>query len=496
MTTNKKALIIGSGFGGIASALRLKKIGFEVTLVERLDMLGGRARVFQKGGYRHDAGPTVITAPFLFEELFELYNKDLKDHLNFVPLDPWYRFYFHNGKTFDYRPSIDDTNKEIEKFDARDVQGYRNLLETSKDIFKIGFEKLSDQPFSSFWEMAKQVPSLVKLKSYLTVGQLVNSKLKNEFLRKAFSIHPLLVGGNPFTTTSIYALIHYLERKWGVFFCMGGTGKIVQELERLMIENDITVKKNTDITKIKVKSNRATGVITSTGDEIDADVVICNADPPTVYKEMLDPQFSKKALIKPEKFTKYSMGLYVLFFGSKKQYPSVAHHTIWMAERYKELLDDIFDKRILTKDFSLYLHRPTATDDTFAPTGKDSFYVLCPVPNLKADIDWEKEGPRLRDKIVNALSETIMPDLEKNIEEDFWMTPQDFKNDYRSMHGAGFSIAPIFSQSAWFRYHNKDKKISNLYFSTAGAHPGAGIPGVLCSAKVVEKLIKKDFNIT
>ena len=496
MTTNKKALIIGSGFGGIASALRLKKIGFEVTLVERLDMLGGRARVFQKGGYRHDAGPTVITAPFLFEELFELYNKNLKDHLNFVPLDPWYRFYFHNGKTFDYRPSIDDTNKEIEKFDARDVQGYRDLLKTSKDIFKIGFEKLSDQPFSSFWEMAKQVPSLVKLKSYLTVGQLVNSKLKNEFLRKAFSIHPLLVGGNPFTTTSIYALIHYLERKWGVFFCMGGTGKIVQELERLMIENDITVKKNTDITKIKVKSNRATGVITSTGDEIDADVVICNADPPTVYKEMLDPQFSKKALIKPEKFTQYSMGLYVLFFGSKKQYPSVAHHTIWMAERYKELLNDIFDKRILTKDFSLYLHRPTATDETFAPTGKDSFYVLCPVPNLKADIDWEKEGPRLRDKIVNALSETIMPDLEKNIEEDFWMTPQDFKNDYRSMHGAGFSIAPIFSQSAWFRYHNKDKKISNLYFSTAGSHPGAGIPGVLCSAKVVEKLIKKDFNIT
>jgi phytoene desaturase len=496
MTTNKKALIIGSGFGGIASALRLKKIGFEVTLVERLDMLGGRARVFQKGGYRHDAGPTVITAPFLFEELFELYNKDLKDHLNFVPLDPWYRFYFHNGKTFDYRPSIDDTNKEIEKFDARDVQGYRDLLETSKDIFKIGFEKLSDQPFSSFWEMAKQVPSLVKLKSYLTVGQLVNSKLKNEFLRKAFSIHPLLVGGNPFTTTSIYALIHYLERKWGVFFCMGGTGKIVQELEKLMTDNGITIKKNTDISKILVKNNRATGVITSTGDEIDADVVICNADPPTVYKEMLDPQFSKKTLIKPEKFTKYSMGLYVLFFGSKKQYPSVAHHTIWMAERYKELLDDIFDKRILTKDFSLYLHRPTATDDTFAPTGKDSFYVLCPVPNLKADINWEKEGPRLRDKIVNALSETIMPDLEKNIEEDFWMTPQDFKNDYRSMHGAGFSIAPIFSQSAWFRYHNKDKKISNLYFSTAGAHPGAGIPGVLCSAKVVEKLIKKDFNIT
>ena len=317
--TNKKAVIIGSGFGGIASALRLNKIGFDVTLVERLDMLGGRARVFQKGGYRHDAGPTVITAPFLFEELFELYNQSLKDHLNFVPLDPWYRFYFHNGKTFDYRPSIEDTNKEIEKFDARDVKGYEDLLKTSKDIFKIGFEKLSDQPFSSFWEMAKQIPSLVKLKSYLTVGQLVNNNLKNEFLRKAFSIHPLLVGGNPFTTTSIYALIHYLERKWGVFFCMGGTGKIVRELEKLMLNNGITIKKNTDVAKIKINNNRATGITTSTGEEIDADAVICNADPPTVYKEMLDPQFSKKALIKPEKLTQYSMGLFVLFFLGRKK---------------------------------------------------------------------------------------------------------------------------------------------------------------------------------
>ena len=241
---NKKAVIIGGGFGGLAAALRCKKLGFDVTLVERLDMLGGRARVFQRQGYRHDAGPTVITAPFLFEELFNLYNENLKDYLNFVPLDPWYRFYFHNGKTFDYRPSIEDTNEEIRKFDPNDVKGYENLLSTSKEIFKIGFEKLSDKPFSSFWEMAKQVPSLLKLKSYLTVSQLVNSKLKNEFLRKAFSIHPLLVGGNPFTTTSIYALIHYLERKWGVFFCMGGTGKIVSELEKLMIRNEINIIKD------------------------------------------------------------------------------------------------------------------------------------------------------------------------------------------------------------------------------------------------------------
>ena len=313
-----KAIVIGSGFGGIASALRLNKLGFKVTLVERLDTLGGRARVFQKEGYRHDAGPTVITAPFLFEELYELFDKKLSDYLNFVPLDPWYRFYFHDGKTFDYRPSIEDTNDEIRKFDKSDVEGYENLLKTSKDIFQIGFEKLSDKPFSSFWEMAKQIPSLLKLKSYLTVSQLVNSKLKNEYLRKAFSIHPLLVGGNPFTTTSIYALIHYLERKWGVFFCMGGTGKIVHELEKLMKETGIEIKKNADVERIIIKDDKAKGIIIKDGKEIHADVVICNADPPTVYKEMLDLPYRKNRLVKPEKLTQYSMGLFVLFFGSKK----------------------------------------------------------------------------------------------------------------------------------------------------------------------------------
>ena len=491
----KKVAVIGGGFGGLAAALRCKKLGFDVTVIERQDILGGRARVFQKGGYRHDAGPTVITAPFLFEELFELFDEKLEDYLEFVPLDPWYRFYFHNGKTFDYRPSIKDTNDEISKFDKRDIDGYESLIKTSKEIFEIGFEKLSDKPFLSFWEMIKQIPYLLKLKSYLTVSQLVNSKLKNEFLRKAFSIHPLLVGGNPFTTTSIYALIHYLERKWGVFFCMGGTGKIVRELEKLMLKKEIIIKKNTDIEKIITENNKVTKLKTTSGEEIYVDAVISNADPPTVYKEMLESKSSNYALFKSEKFTQYSMGLFVLFFGSKKQYHNVAHHTIWMAERYKELLKDIFENKILTDDFSLYLHRPTATDQTFAPTGKDSFYVLCPVPNLQGNVNWDKEGKILRNKIVKALSDTIMPDLDKNIEEDFWMTPQDFKNDYRSMHGAGFSIAPIFSQSAWFRYHNRDKKISNLYFSTAGSHPGAGIPGVLCSAKVVEKLIKKDFQL-
>ncbi len=491
---NKHIAVIGSGFGGIASALRMKKLGFEVTLIERLGSLGGRARVFERKGYKHDAGPTVITAPFLFNELFDLFGKKIEDHLEFKSLDPWYRFYFHNGQEFDYRPSVEDTIKEIERFSKEDAEGYKRLLEHSERIFNVGFLKLSDKPFSSFWEMVKQIPSLFKLQSYLTVSGLVNKYLKNPFMRKAFSIHPLLVGGDPHTTTSIYALIHYLERKWGVYFCMGGTGKIIQELEKLAIEQGIKILKNTDVSEIILENNLVTGLRLNDHEVLNFNAVICNADPPTVYAEMIKGKTLKRTF-KPEPLIQYSMGLFVLFFGTKKQYPSVAHHTIWMSERFKELLSDIFQKKTLSEDFSLYLHRPTATDPSFAPEGCDSFYVLCPVPNLLGNINWEVEGPKLKDKIISELSQTIMPNLENVVEEVFWMDPNDFKKDYRSMHGAGFSIAPIFSQSAWFRYHNKDPQIKNLYFAAAGSHPGAGIPGVLCSAKIVEKVIKKDFKL-
>tara|TARA_B110000858_G_scaffold158815_1_gene182126 strand:+ start:274 stop:1800 length:1527 start_codon:yes stop_codon:yes gene_type:complete len=491
---NKHIAIIGSGFGGLASALRMKKLGFEVTLIERLGSLGGRARVFERKGYKHDAGPTVITAPFLFDELFELFDLKTKDYLDFKPLDPWYRFHFHNGQEFDYRPSIEDTIKEIERFSKEDAIGYRKLLKHSERIFNIGFLKLSDKPFSSFWEMVKQVPSLLKLQSYLTVSGLVNKYLKNSFMRKAFSIHPLLVGGDPHTTTSIYALIHYLERKWGVYFCMGGTGKIIQELENLALSNGIKIMKNTDVDEIILENNSVTGLRLNNKEIVNFNAVICNADPPTVYAEMIKGKKLKRTF-KPEPLIQYSMGLFVLFFGTKKQYPSVAHHTIWMSERFKDLLKDIFQNKKLSEDFSLYLHRPTATDPSFAPQGCDSFYVLCPVPNLLGNINWEIEGPKLKDKIIKELSNTIMPNLEDVVEEVFWMDPNDFKKDYRSMHGAGFSIAPIFSQSAWFRYHNKDPQIKNLYFAAAGSHPGAGIPGVLCSAKIVEKVIKEDFKL-
>ena len=491
--TGETAIVIGAGFGGIGAALRLRAMGYQVTLIERLDQLGGRAQVFEKDGFRHDAGPTVITAPFMFEELFQLFDENLADHLEFVPVDPWYRFHFPDGSDFDYGADMQAFEAGLARYEPADVSGYHRLLKASKAIFDVGFEKLADQPFVKFSAMMRQVPALLRLRSDLTVAKFVKKYIRHPLLQRALSIHPLLVGGNPYDTTSIYALIHYLERKWGVFFCMGGTGKLVVELENLMRRQGITIRKNTDIRDINLERGRASGVTFADGTVLEADLVVCNADPPTVYEEMLPASAtgpSKPKKLIPESLTKYSMGLYVLYFGTTRQYPDVAHHTIWLSDRFKELLADIFDRKIMTDDFSLYLHRPTATDASFAPEGCDSFYVLCPVPNLQGDVDWEKQGPALRDRIIAALSRTIMPELEKYVTADFWMHPGDFKTRYRSKHGAGFSIAPVFRQSAWFRYHNRDRHIDNLYFVGAGTHPGAGLPGVLSSAKVLENMLK------
>jgi|TARA_B100000795_G_scaffold125615_1_gene93723 phytoene desaturase len=482
---DQKVVVIGAGFAGIATALRLRALGHEVSLLERLDSLGGRAQVFERGGYRHDAGPTVITAPFLFDELFELFDEKLEDHLDFVPLDPFYRFHFADGSQFDYCASVEDTLTEIRRFSADDADGYLKLLEKSKKVYDVGFKQLVHRPFTRVWDMVKQVPALLLLKCYRTVSQMVNSHLKHPLIRQAFSIHPLLVGGNPFKTTAIYTLIHYLERRWGVFFCMGGTGKLVQELGSLMERQGINIVLEADVDEIIVENRRAKGVRFSNNQVMDADIVVFGGDPETCYEHLLPKTKRRLPRIKKQ----YSMGLFVLYFGTKKLYPEVAHHSIWMGPRFKELLAEIFDAKQMSEDFSLYVHRPTATDKSFAPKDCESFYVLCPVPNLQGDVDWEKEAPILRDRIVSSLEETILPDLSSVIDEVFWMTPEDFARDYRSMHGAGFSIEPRLTQSAWFRFHNRDSAISNLYFVGAGTHPGAGLPGVVSSAKVVEELL-------
>ncbi|QDM18113.1 phytoene desaturase [Tardiphaga sp. vice352] len=484
-----RAIVIGAGFGGIASALRLRSKGYEVTLIDRCATLGGRAQVFERGGFRHDSGPTVITAPFLFEELFLLFGERMAEHINLVPLKPWYRFCFADGETFDYGGTLEETLAEIRRIEPRDCDGYLALLAHSKRIFEIGFTELSAQPFDRFMTMVRQIPRLVGLGSYRSVWGLVSRYMSNPKLRQAFSIQPLLLGGNPFDTTSIYGLIHFLERAHGVHFAMGGTGAITKALGELMERQFIKIKLGTTVAAINVRDGIAQSVTLDDGRTMTADVIVSNCDPAHLYGSMVEKTAQARSTKLKLAAAHFSMGLFVLYFGTTQTYPAVAHHTIWFGGRYRELLSDIFDRKVLSEDFSLYLHRPTATDASFAPPNCDSFYVLCPVPNLQGQIDWTREGPRLKDRIVKALSKTILPNLEATITSDFFITPENFRQDYLSTHGAGFSIAPLFRQSAWFRFHNRAEGIQNLFLVGAGTHPGAGVPGVLCSAKVVDALI-------
>ena len=486
----EKISILGSGFGGIAAAIRMRARGNDVQLFERLSRLGGRAQVFEKNGFIHDAGPTVITAPNLFFELFELLGENLEDHLEFKPLDPWYRFYFtKNNTTFDYGPNQEHMLEQIREISVKDVDGYLRMLKESTKIFELGYEKLASRPFHKLTQMLRYGPDIIRLKGYQSVYSFVSRHIKDENLRQAFSIQPLLVGGNPFSTSSIYSLIHALEKKWGIYFCMGGTGKIVLELEKLMIRHGIKIFYNHDAERINTKGSRVSSIEFTNGKSYNFDKLICNADPLQVSTDLLKGKQVSLHNRVIEKFAKHSMGLFVIFFGTKKKYNNIAHHTIWMAPRYKALLEEIFDKHTLAEDFSVYLHRPTCTDSSFAPPNGDSFYALVPVPNLKGKYNWDEIKKEFSMKVLDALNKSIMPELNENVVDIFSMTPKDFKKDYRTPFGSGFSIAPKLLQSAWFRTHNQDDLYKNLFYVGAGTHPGAGLPGVLNSAKVVENII-------
>lgn len=484
-----RAVVIGAGFGGIAAALRARARGWQVTIVDRAPRLGGRAQVFEREGFRHDAGPTVLTAPFLFEELFSLFGEKLDDHVKLVPLEPWYRFVYDDLSTFDYGGSLEKTLAEINRVSPQDVDGYKRLLEASKAIYKIGFEQLVDQPFHKLAAMLATLPHMLRLRAHRSVWQLVSSHIKSEKLRQAFSIQPLLVGGNPFDTTCIYALIHFLERAHGVHFCMGGTGALVHALEGLMRRQGIRIRLNETVARIEVNHGVAQAVHLEGGERIPADAVISNADPAHLYAKMLTPSESSLSARVKTRFARKSMGLFVVYFGANRQWPDVAHHTIVLGPRYEGLLDDIFRNKRLADDMSIYLHRPTATDPSFAPDGCDSFYALVPVPNLEAEIDWAIEGPRLQARVIGELDRKVLPGLKDSIRAPFHMTPADFETNYLSPAGAGFSIAPTFTQSAWFRFHNKAEGPRGLYLVGAGTHPGAGLPGVISSAKVLDRLL-------
>ena len=485
----KKIIVIGSGFGGLAASLRLKAKGYDVTLVEKHPDLGGRARVFKKGNFIYDGGPTVITAPYLFEELFILFNKKISDYVDIVPLDLWYRFVFNDGKTFDYSGDEKSMEKEVKKFSDKDFKGYNELVDFTKRIFDKGFTDLSDKPFSDVTFMLKQVPSLLSLKSYKSVYQLVSNYISNEKLRRVFSMHPLLVGGNPFTTTSIYTLILFLEKKWGIHYSMGGTGKVVDALEKLMKEENIKILKNAEVTEIISKANEIEGVKINNSEIINCNYVVCNSDPPNVYQNLIKSKNNYSFFFRQKmKRMDYSMGLFVYYFGSKKQYKNVAHHTIYFGDSYEKHLDKIFEDKILSEDISYYLHRPSATDPNMAPSGQDAFYVLVPVPNNLSKIDWSNEGEKFKNLILEKMDQSLLPGIKQNVVSDFYLTPDYFEKDLATLHGSGFSVQPKFSQSAYFRFHNQSEVFKNLYFVGAGTHPGAGMPGVLSSAKVLDRL--------
>ena len=484
------SIVIGSGFGGIAAALRLRAKGHDVTLIEKHQDLGGRARVFKRNGFTFDGGPTVITAPYLINELFELFKKNPKDYIELSPLKIWYQFIFEDRSKFNYSGNENEMKAQIGELSEEDVQGYEKLVNFTKKIFDKGFTELADVPFDKPLVMMQQLPALLKLKSYKSVYSLVSSYIKNEKLRRMLSMHPLLVGGNPFTTTSIYGLILYLEKKWGIHYSMGGTGNIIKGFEKLMSEVGIKVIKGNEVKKIISKNTKVTGVQLSNNNTVNADIIICNADPPAVYEKLLDGNNNKSFLFNwKKKRMEYSMGLFVYYFGTKKIYENVEHHTIKFGNKYKEHLNDIFDKKKLNEDISYYLHRPSATDKSMAPEGNDCFYVLVPVPNNQSGIDWNTEGEKMKSLIINKMEKDLMPNLKENIVEDFYLTPDYFEKDLNTKFGSGFSIQPKFTQSAYFRFHNKSEIYDGLYFVGAGTHPGAGVPGVLSSAKVLDKIL-------
>ena len=490
MNKDKKIVVIGSGFGGIAAALRMRAKGYQVTLLEKHPDLGGRARVFKKDGFTYDGGPTVITAPYLFEELFLLFGKKISNYVKIVPLNLWYRFVFEDKTTFDYSGNETNMEKEIKKFSKTDVSGYKKLVNFTQKIFDKGFTELSTKPFNDIKFMLKQIPALLKLKSYQSVYRLVSNYISNEKLKRVFSMHPLLVGGNPFTTTSIYTLILYLEKKWGIHYSMGGTGSVVNALEKLMNEEGIEIIKNAEVTEMLSSENKIEGVQINNKENIYGNYVICNSDPPNVYKNLIKSKKKYGFLFNQKvKRMNYSMGLFVYYFGSKKKFEEVAHHTIYFGKSYENHLNKIFDKKILSDDISYYLHRPTATDPSMAPKDQDAFYVLVPVPNNLSGINWTKEGERFKELVLTKMDQTVLPGIKENVVSDFYLTPDYFEKELSTLHGSGFSIQPKFTQSAYFRFHNKSEIFDNLYFVGAGTHPGAGMPGVLSSAKVLDELL-------
>jgi phytoene desaturase len=488
---NKNLIVIGAGLGGIAAAIRMQAAGYDVLLLEKTHQIGGKASVFKINNYTFDAGPTAITVPHLIQELFELNNENINDHLELIPIEPYFRIYFHDGSYFNYS-TLEENMTQIEKISPDDLQGYKKMMKSIQPIFRKGFLELSDKPFNSFFSMLKIGPPLLKLGAYRSVYSYVSKYIKNKKLRMVFSYHPLLIGGNPFKITSIYMLIQAVEKEWGVWFAKGGTHSLVHELGKLFTRLGGKIILNSEVERINISDKSAVeGVTTKDGKYYEASIVISNAPVATTYMHMIEEKYRKKNSNKRYSKATYGMSVFMIYFGTDCKYPNLHIHNILLGPRYKDLINDIFNKKRLSEkgDFSAYLYIPTRIDPSLAPKEGESCYILVPVPNQDSDIDWEHRKKQFRDHVINFLERKYMPGLQHHIKAEKVITPADFEDLHSDYKGAVFSLAPTFTQSAYFRPHNKSEDIKGLYIVGAGTHPGGGIPGVITSAKLTSNLI-------
>ncbi len=492
-----RAAVVGSGFGGLAAAIRLAAAGVKVTVFEARDLAGGRAYVYRLGDYTFDAGPTVITAPHCIEELFELAGRRMADYVELLPVTPFYRLHWTaDGTSFDYDGNVESMISQIRTLRPGDVEGYQRFAAYARQVFDAGYRELAHTPFPRFSDMIRVAPKLARLRADRSVYSTVSKYVKDRHVREALSFHSLLVGGNPFETSSIYTLIHHLEREWGVWFPRGGTGALVAALVRLLNELGGEIRLSSPVQSVRVVEGRH--LVTSEGNVDEPfDFVVSNADLHHTYSRLYGGERAARRTVKRLTKMDWSMSLYVMYFGTDRDYADrIAHHTVVFGPRYRELLDEIFHGDKLADDFSLYLHAPHVTDPSLAPRGHGAFYVLAPVPHLgNAPLDWPSVARGYGDRILAAL-EQLLPDLRRHVTVRHDFTPADFQSELGAYHGSAFSVAPTLVQSAYFRPHNKDARIPGLYLVGAGTHPGAGVPGVINGAKATYKLIAEDYGLS
>ncbi|MDE0898488.1 MAG: phytoene desaturase [Longimicrobiales bacterium] len=495
MSELKTAIVIGAGFGGLAVATRLQASGVDVTLLEKREEIGGRAYQLRDSGYTFDMGPSLITAPHIIDSIFSAAGKNLREYVDLMPLDPYYRIYFHDGTHIDYVGDPERMKAQMAQFDPEDAANFDGFMDEIRPIYDavIG-DRLGSKPFDSIGTMLRFLPRMAQLKAFLPVTTFVNRWFKDFRHRFIYSFHPLFVGGNPFKTPSIYLMIPFLEREGGVWFSKGGMYSVVEALGRLFAEQGGQLRTGQEVNEILIEDGRAVGVRTSAG-EMRADLVVSNADPGHTYGTLVERKSRKRWSDRKLASTDWSMSCFLLYLGTKRQYPQLAHHTLILSERYKALLHDIFGRKILPEDFSMYLHAPTRTDPDMAPPGCESMYVLIPVANQQSGIDWPALQERFADTVIDYLEEWGLDDLRDQIEVQHVFTPDDFESELNATWGNAFAIEPKFTQTAWFRPQNRSEDVKGLYLVGGGTHPGAGVPGVLLSAETTFGCIAEDWGL-